>query len=263
MSDSGDDWEAQAENEEILDKAISAKDEEKKKAAAFKDEDAYNSDEERKKKEAEKKAAAAQAAAASSQGDKKKSKPGTKDYDAMFEQRIKANKTASSAMQARIEEIKKSGLSQEAQAHQLAMAAEMDITESLFADLDVNAKSLNLEKDYVNFGKKVSTTLYEGQAPYRIPVFFKELVRDLSKHIDSKNIKVILDSVTALYNEKVKEEKEKEKKGGSKPAKAQLKSGKQDLNKQLVGNLMGDDDDEYGDEYAGGGRAQEEEYDFM
>jgi hypothetical protein len=38
----------------------------------------------------------------------------------------------------------------------------MDITESLFADLDVNAKSLNLEKDYVNFGKKVSATLYEG-----------------------------------------------------------------------------------------------------
>ena len=150
----------------------------------------------------------------------------------MFEERIKANKPASSALQQRIEEIKKSGLSAEAKAQQMQIAADMDITESLFADLDVNANSLNLEKDYVNFGKKVATTLYQGQAPYRIPVFFKELVRDLSKHIDSKEIKQILDSVTALYNEKVKEEKEKEKsgKGGAAKAKAQLKSGKQHLN---------------------------------
>lgn len=51
--------------------------------------------------------------------------------------------------------------------------------------------------------------MYEGSAPYRIPAFFKELVRDLSKNIDSGEIKVILDSLTALYNEKVKQEKEK------------------------------------------------------
>ena len=108
----------------------------------------------------------------------------------------------------------------------------MDITESLFADLDVNANSLNLEKDYVNFGKKVSGVLYQGQAPYRIPVFFKEVVRDLSKQIDSKKIKEILDSVTTIYNEKVKEEKEKDKggKGGASKAKASLKTGKQHLN---------------------------------
>jgi len=53
------------------------------------------------------------------------------------------------------------------------------------------------------------------------------LVRDLSKQIDSKKIKEILDTVTALYNEKVKEEKAQEKKGGNAgKAKAQLKSGK-------------------------------------
>ncbi len=90
-------------------------------------------------------------------------------------------------------------------------------------------------------------------------------MRDLSKQIESKKIKEILDSVTAIYNEKVKEEKEKEKsgKGGTK-AKAQLKSGKQHINQQLVNNLMGDED-EYGDEDEGVGyqRAQEEEFDFM
>lgn len=57
-------------------------------------------------------------------------------------------------------------------------------------------------------------------------------MRDLSKQIDSKKIKEILDSVTAIYNEKVKEEKDKEKKGtsGASKNKAQLKSGKQHLN---------------------------------
>lgn len=59
------------------------------------------------------------------------------------------------------------------------MQAEQDITESLFADINVNAKSLNTEKDYVNFGKKVAGVLYQGQAPYRIPVFFKEILREM------------------------------------------------------------------------------------
>ena len=181
----------------------------------------------------------------------------------MFEERLVCAKTGGEN-NASIEEIKKSNLSQEAKAQQLQIAADADITEALFADLNVNANSLNQEKDYINFGKKVSAVLYEGQAPYRIPQFFKELVRDLSKQIDSKKIKEILDSVTAIYNEKVKEEKEKEKggKGAAGKNKATLKSGKQHLNQQLVSNLMGeDDDDEYGEE--GYQRAKEEEYDFM
>lgn len=258
MSDSGDDWEKQLEDEGELDKNINKGADDKKKA--FKDEDDYDSDEERKKQAELKKAAQAAAEAVP-----KKPKQGQKDYDKMFEERMKANKSSSSAAQARMEQIQKqTGLSAEAKAQQLQMLAEMDITESLFADLDVTANSLNMEKDYVNFGKKVSATLYQGQAPYRIPVFFKELTRDLSKHTDSKKIKEILDSVTALYNEKVKEEKDKEKKGGAAggKSKAQLKSGKQHLNQQLVSNLMGDEDD-YGEEEGGYARAKEEEYDFM
>lgn len=42
------------------------------------------------------------------------------------------------------------------------MQAEQDITESLFADLNINAKSLNTEKDYISFGKKVGGVLYQG-----------------------------------------------------------------------------------------------------
>ena len=154
----------------------------------------------------------------------------------------------------------------------------MDITESLFADLNVNANSLNTEKDYLNFGKKVSDVLYQGQAPYRIPVFFKELVRDLSKQIESKKIKEILDSVTAIYNAKVKEEKDKEKTGkGGKSAKAQLKAGKQHQNTQMMNDLMGaeeledEEEEDYEDDEVTGvdkkvkgkGKVQEEEFDFM
>ena len=68
--------------------------------------------------------------------------------------------------------------------------------------------------------------LYQGNAPYNIPAFFKELVRDLAQQIDPKKIKDIMDSVTVLYNEKVKEEKEKEKGSKVKTSKAKLKSGK-------------------------------------
>jgi hypothetical protein len=44
----------------------------------------------------------------------------------------------------------------------LSKAAEQDITESLFADMNIDSKSLKTEKDYVNFGKKVAGILYEG-----------------------------------------------------------------------------------------------------
>ena len=158
-------------------------------------------------------------------------------------------------------------MSKEAKAQQIQMLNEMDITESLFADMGVASSSLNLEKDYQNFGKKVAGVLYEGQAPYRIPVFFKELLRDLQKSLESKKIKEILDTVTALYNEKVREEKEKDKAGVKASKKPKINAGKQTQNAQMVSDLMGDDDDygdEYGEEqYAGKGRVKEEDYDFM
>ena len=107
------------------------------------------------------------------------------------------------------------------------MQAEQDITDALFADMNVEAAQLNLIGDYINLGKKVSDVLYNGKAPYRIPAFFKELSKELPKHLESTKIKEILDSLTTIYNEKVKEEKDKEKTGGGKgKGKAQLKSGK-------------------------------------
>jgi hypothetical protein len=151
--------------------------------------------------------------------------------------------------------------------------------------MQVTANQLTTEKDYQSFGKKVGEVLYQGQAPYRIPSFFKELVRDLAKNIDSKKMKEILDSVTALYNEKVREEKEKDKggKAGAGKAKAQLKAGKQIQNQKMMTDLMGEDEygeeeDYYGEEEGDAtgttapaikgilkakGKVAEPEYDFM
>ena len=148
------------------------------------------------------------------------------------------------------------------------MLAEQDIAENLMQELNINSQNLKLEGDYIDLGKKVAEVLYKGEAPYRIPAFFKELVRDLATSLESKKIKEILDSVTTIYNTKVKEEKDKEK-GTKKPAKAKLNAGKSQMNEMLVNKLMGDDDgygeeDEYGNEApAKGGNKKLEDYDFM
>lgn len=265
MSDSGDDWEKQLEDEEELEKNLN---QEKKKA--FKDEDEVDSDEERKKKQEEQKKAQADKTAT-----KKVKQGGKKDYDKLFEERLAGSKGGASKP---VDLNAAGNLSKEAKANMLSMQAEADITESLFADINVASAQLNLEKDYVNFGKKVSDVLYNGKAPYRIPAFYKELTRDLSKQLDSIKLKEILDSLTTIYNEKVKEEKDKEKTGGGKgKGKATLKAGKQLQNAKMMDDVMAEDDygeeDEYGEEVVGGAagkkkggakkKVEEEEYDFM
>lgn len=190
----------------------------------------------------------------------------------MFEERLAQNKGG--AQQRVAEEIAGKNLSKDARGELMARAAEQDITEALFADMNIEAKALMTEKDYVNFGKKVAGVLYQGQAPYKIPAFFKEALREVQTQLESKRIKEILDNITTLYNEKVKEEKEKDKAGKGKQKKGpQLVAGKQTVNQQMMQDLMGDDygdEEEYGDEdfAAGSGskakkKVQEAEYDFM
>ncbi len=255
MSDSEEDWEKQLEDEEALEKNLN---QDKKKA--FVDEDAYDSEEEKKKKLEEQKSQPQQP------GRKKES--AKKDYDLMFQQRLAASKGSNAARVQ--EEMAGKNLSKEARAELMSKAAELDITESLFADINIDSKSLMTEKDYVNFGKKVASVLYEGQAPYKIPVFFKEALRDVQSQLESKRIKEILDNITTLYNEKVKEEKEKDKAGKSKQKKQpQLAAGKQTVNQQLMHDLMGEDDygeEEYGAETsfpAAKKKVQEADFDFM
>ena len=70
-------------------------------------------------------------------------------------------------------------MSKDARGELLSRAAEDDITESLFGELNVTARSLVTERDYQNFGKKVAAVLYGGQGPYNIPAFFREVLRDV------------------------------------------------------------------------------------
>jgi hypothetical protein len=110
-----------------------------------------------------------------------------------------------------MEELAKAnpGMSKEQIDHQMALAAEQDITDTLFADMDADASSkvLSNHKEYVNLGKKVGETIYAGKLPYKLPVFFAEVFRDMKMHLDSEKIKEILDQMTTIYNNKVKEEK--------------------------------------------------------
>ena len=66
----------------------------------------------------------------------------------------------------------------------LSQAADASIADQLFGDegstaVDTNNVTLNSEKDYKEFGKKVAKALYAGKAPYRIENFFRELAKDL------------------------------------------------------------------------------------
>lgn len=253
--------EKQLDDEEALEKNLN-----QETRKNFAGEDAYDSEEERKKRQEEEKK---QSAAALSQPAKKKA-GAKKDYDKLFEERLNQNKHASNLQRA-TEEAANKKMSQDARGELLSRAAEEDITESLFGDLNTDAKRLTSEKDYINFGKKVAGVLYQGEAPYRIPAFFKELFRDINKDLDAKKIKEVLDSITTIYNEKVKEEKDKDKGGKGKAKKQpQLASGKNTRDAQIISQMIGEDDygeEEYGEEdYAqpkGKSRAQEADYDFM
>jgi hypothetical protein len=153
--------------------------------------------------------------------------------------------------------------------------AEADITEQLFAtEINTDSQSLKTEKDYINFAKRVSGVLYEGSAPYHLPSFMSEMIRGIGKtKTSAMDLKKIVDTVTVVYNTKVEEEK-KALGGGKKKktAKPMIAAGKgtgetysRNNNPSMVNDLMGDEEQEYGDygEEAFTGKEPETAYDFM
>jgi hypothetical protein len=89
----------------------------------------------------------------------------------------------------------------------MSQAAEADITDQLFQDFQDDGKSLKSEKEYIAFGEKVSNVLQEGQSPPYLLAFFKQTFKALGADSQSKDVKKIVDSLTAVYNEKLKAEK--------------------------------------------------------
>ena len=137
---------------------------------------------------------------------------------------------------------------------------------------------MKTEKDYVKFAQQVGKVLYEGRGGYNIPSFFIELLRDIGKSTitTTEDIKKIVDSVTVVYNNKLAEDKKKDgvnKKKKELKAKPMIATGKatyeRNNNPGMVSDLMGDDNDVYGDEAYGEedadyqGKVPEGNYDFM
>ena len=101
--------------------------------------------------------------------------------------------------------------------------------------------------------------LYAGERTYNIPAFFAELAKGLNNlDIETQAVKQIKDTFTVAYNTKVAEEKRKEKekqaagKKGKDKARLALDKASNNMrnnNPQMVADLMGGDDDDYGDEY--------------
>ena len=103
----------------------------------------------------------------------------------------------------------------------------------------------------------MSEILYAGSTSYNTPHFFIELMKGLNDPmIKSEEVKKIIDNLTVIHSNKQKEEKKKDgKKKPSKNQKPQIKSmgakgvdNSRNNNQQMIGDLVGGDDD-YGDEY--------------
>ena len=144
-------------------------------------------------------------------------------------------------------------------------------------EVGVESAQLKTEKDYVKFAQQVGKVLYEGRAGYNIPSFFIELLRDIGKSTitTTEDIKKIVDTVTVVYNNKLAEDKKKDgvnKKKKELKAKPMIATGKatyeRNNNPGMVSDLMGDDNDVYGDEAYGEedeyqGKVPEGNYEFM
>ena len=165
-----------------------------------------------------------------------------------------------------VEETK--GMSQAAKGIAMEKAQESNLADQLFGGDEAGAQiTLNAEKDYREFGKKVGESLYGGMAPYHIDKFFKETSKGLDEHCDAKQIKNIADHFMQMYNSKLKAEKAGDKnvkkkapliKGGG------AKGYDRNNNTAMINDVMGaEDDEDYGNEGAGFKRAEENEYDFM
>jgi hypothetical protein len=131
----------------------------------------------------------------------------------------------------------------------------------LFAtEVGVDSATLRTEKDYINFALQVSKVLYEGKGGYNLPSFFKELLRDIGKSTitTTEDLKAIVDTVTVVYNNKVQDDKKKDqgsKKKKEAKAKPMIATGKntydRNNNPGMVSDLMGEDDNVYGQEAYG------------
>ena len=218
----------------------------KKQTKKFDDEEEVDSEEEEKKKQEAKKAEQEKAKANA------RVKNVKEDIGAKWEAKQKQKAQASAAAIKQTE-----GMSKEKAAQLNSENAEMALMQDLFSqELSTEPSGLSSKDNYVAFGKQVSDILYEGKAPYNVPHFFTELMKGLNDPgMKTEDVKKIMDNVTVIYTNKQKEEKAKQggkKKTNKKPAVKMMATKAENTrnnNSQMIGELVGGDDDGYGNEY--------------
>lgn len=84
--------------------------------------------------------------------------------------------------------------------------ADHELTEDLFGSSQT-LEELTTEENYLTYAGQVVRGLNKGTSHYHLPIFFKELIRDVADLMDSKQIDEIITHIRVIHSEKVKKEK--------------------------------------------------------
>lgn len=122
--------------------------------------------------------------------------------------------------------------------------ADHELTEELFTQ-PIRVTELNTEEEYQNYSGEVAQRLAKGKSHYRIPLFFKDLLKDTATLLTSTQLSELLRIVTVAQSEKVKQEK-----GPVGKKKTKTKAVLKGIDKRgaLIDNE--DEEEEYLDEYS-------------
>lgn len=140
---------------------------------------------------------------------------------------------------------KELGFEEKQELKRLEEKADHELTEDLF-DTQRVEELLN-DQNYMDYAGEVSRKLTHGHAHYKIPVFFKELLKDVSSLLDSNQIHEIMSQVSVIHSEKLKQEKGPTKKKANK--KQPVLKGIDRKGKLMQGGEEEEEEtyDEYGD----------------
>jgi Translation initiation factor eIF3 subunit len=115
--------------------------------------------------------------------------------------------------------------------------ADNEITEDLFNVKPVTV--LITDDNYIEYAREVNRSLSKGQHHFRLPVFFKELLKDTSSLMTADDIYKVITQLNIIHTEKLKAEKGPGKKTNSKPT----------LKGETKKTKIGYDEDDQGDEF--------------
>lgn len=142
---------------------------------------------------------------------KKKSK---KNIGEKFENKLKNKRKELSEKVEKVEKDSSLTADEKLRRQKLVEEADHELTEELFESRKVD--KLKTDQDYLDYAGEVSRKLTHGESSFRIPLFFKELLRDISTTLSSEHLFEIQAQVNILHSEKLKSERGPAKKKSKK-----------------------------------------------